>query len=636
MAGSKRDETLQDMAASEPRPAPDFRGGDAPEADAPKPFLPADCPVIPLGVLGSKLVFLDRSHQIQIASPDCRKGEMKLWFGNPWLVQTYPQTTKGGAHTGQFDQDDAQTALVEDCALKGPFNPQGKVLGRGAHAPKQDPDILVLHMGRRVIIANAPDAKGQRGLTIGEQPAGMVKIAGQDVFFPAMDALPAPDRTEAPRSEGEAVLALFQRWNWAEPKAAPLLLLGWVAQGYVCGAMEWRAHAWIPGPTATGKSMLQKHIRVLLSDWCLATADASEAGIRQILGNDTLPVSIDEAEAHDNPEKLANLMNLIKKSSFGDKIVRGGADHKGQEFTAQSAFLLSSVIHATLRGEDRNRIALLELHPLPARPEPLDMEWARWRSTGRKLHRRMIKQWPRFARTLAAYKRVIGEHRFEGRWQDTYGTLLACADLLLFDYAPDAPEVDENDITPVDEPGMSRVREAVAAIMPLLARGRVEARSDVDRAVQYLMSHNLPGAHGKPPEPVGVWLDRALRTVTIHDGDYANGTSADGPNETARDKLKSHGMRVVRYDPDPPKGQRQISDARCDQVGWDSDYLAIAYSSNKSIAEIFARSEWRGDGYRQSLAKLEGTISPHKVRFGGKNSDTAVLVPLKHFRGEEG
>ncbi len=628
--GGNRSRTLQEMRASEPQPAPEFGAEDeGARKDKRKPILPPDSPVVPLGVLGSKLVFLDGIQQIQIAANDCRKGDMKLWFGNEFLLEHFAQLGKGGKKTGQFDQDHAQTALIEDCRAKGPFNPQGKVMGRGAHAPKQDPDMLVLHMGRRVLLANAPDAKGTRGQAVRQVPAGMVRINGKDAFFPAMDALPPPADKSSPKSEAEALLKLFAGWNWAEGKAAPLLLLGWVAQAFICGALDWRAHVWIPGPTASGKSTLQKHIRSLLTDWCLETADASEAAIRQILGNDTLPVSIDEAEGHDNPARLQAVMNLIKKSSSGDKILRGGQDHKGQEFTAQSCFLLSSVIHATLRGEDRNRIALLELRPLKQTDgyAPMEMEWARWRATGRALHRRMVNQWPRFARTLTCYKRAIADQRFEGRWQDTYGTLLACADLARYDYAPDNPIL--ADINPIDEPGMERVHEAVAAIQPLLLRGRTEARTDTERVVQYLASHVLPGAHGQPGEPVGTWLDRAMDTFRHTEGPEA---FTEGPNETARSKLKTAGLRVVSYDP----GRKpMIADALLDETGWESGYLAVAYSTNRSIAQIFEKSEWAGDGYRQSLAKLDGTMGPLKVRFGGKNSDNALLVPLRHFKGEE-
>lgn len=625
------------MAAAEPRLVPDFSGADdAPEADGRQPRLPDGCRVVPLGVYGKSLVFLDRLQQIVMEPPrGCSKGELALWFGDDWLIHEFPQYPKGWKpgddDPEDFHQGKAQMALIHDCQAKGIFKPEGKVFGRGAHRPRHDEEALVLHIGRRVLLANMPDATGQRRKDIIQHPAGMVRIAGHETFYPADDGLPPPATTPATAAEAEEVRALFEKWNWAEPKAAPLLLFGWLAQAFICGWLEWRAHVWLPGPTASGKSSLQKIIRALLGEWVLSTADASEAAIRQILRNDTLPVSIDEAEPHDNPERVQAVMNLMKKASSGDRILRGGADHKGTEFTAQSCFLLSSVMHATLRGEDRNRIALLDMLKLPDNPEPLELELAKWRSTGRRLHRRMIGGIGRFERTLACYKRAIGAQRYEGRWQDTYGTLLACADLLLYDYAPDVDPFAE--VVETDEPGMSRVNQAVMAILPMLAKGRVEARTDTERVSRVLLSHALPGANGNPPEPVGTWLERALSWIDAMDA--ATGTS--GPDNKAREKLKTYGLRVVQLIPDAERttGYR-IEDARTREVAWTDDYLAVAYPTNKGIAEIFQRGDWMGDGYLQSLRKLEGTKGPFKVRFGGRQPDNALLVPLAALSGDEG
>lgn len=626
MAGGKQSR-LDEMRAAEAEPAPDFFGADeAPAWDGGHiPLLPQPCPVVPLGVLGKQLIFLDRHQQIVVEPPrSCSKGELALWFGQDYLIESFPQYPKGykaGDPVEDFNQTKAQMALVEDCSAKQIFNPQGKVLGRGAHRPKADESLLVLHLGRGVLIAR-PDG------TVERHRAGMVKIAGKDVFFPAADSLPPPADKAATRADGEEVLDMLGSWNWIS-KAAPLLMLGWIAQAYACGWLEWRAHIWLVSPTASGKSTLQKRIRALLDDWCLSTADASEAAIRQILGSDTLAVSIDEAEAHDNPEKLQAVMNLMKKGSSGDRILRGSQDHKGVEFTAQSCFLLSSVLHAPFRGEDRNRIALLEMRPLPEDAEPLEMELAKWRSLGRRLHRRIVEQSSRFDRTLAAYKRAIGAQRYTGRWQDTYGTLLACADLLLYDLAPEA--ADDSML----EPGMSRVHEAVTAILPLLALGRSEARTDTERVVQYLLGHPLAGAHGHAPEPVGVWLERAIATK-VTPGQFATDPPEfAGPDEAARKRLMSYGLRVVSV-VDKGKGQIGIEDALLDEEGWSRGYLAVAYSTNKALCGIFERTEWAGGGWLQSLKKIEGSIGGKKVRFNASKPDNALLVPLSAFRGDEG
>lgn len=614
---------LDEMRQAEAQAAPDMLGDmEAPDVEHNGPRLPQPCPVTPLGMLGDKLVFLDGLRQVQMVPPDgARKNTMVAWFGADYLHAHYATDGKERWDTRQSSED-----LIMDCRAKGIFNPQGKVLGRGAHRPLLSSQSLVLHIGREVLVA-------PEGGKLERAPAGMVKLGGKEVFFPAADTLPRPADKGAERAEGEALLDLFTRWNWVEPKAAPLLLLGWVAQAMICGALEWRAHIWLPGPTASGKSSLQKIIRSVIDEhWCLATADATEAAIRQMLNNDTLPVCIDEAEPHDNPERQAAVMNLMKKASSGDKLLRGSSDHKGQEFTARSCFLLSSVMHATMRGEDRNRVALLEMRELPEDVPPLEMELARWNNAGRRLQRRMIEQWPRFERTLALYRREIGTQRFAGRWQDTFGTLLACADLMLFDHAPDYEGLDGFDES-VQEPGMGRVRNAVTAILPLLWKGKVEARTDTERAVLHLLSKPLPGAPGKAAEPVGVWLDRAMKP-SAEDG---MGTL---PNEEARDKLKAHGMRVVQLRPDPDNPDKvRLSDALLNEEGWQCGYLALAYPTNAALQELWRGTDWAGDGYKQSLAKAvhghQTAIMNKKVRFAGSQPDNALLVPLEVFRGDE-
>lgn len=632
-----KSQRLKDMAAAEALEAPDLLGAsDGPEMDGITPYLPQPCPVSPLGILGSQLVFLDGLQQVQLVAADCKKGDMIIWFGIEYLEEYFMNEGKG---QDRWDQRKAQIALNMDCRNRGIFNPVGKVLGRGAHRPQAEEETLVLHIGRHVLIARPEHRPGHHTATITMErhAAGMVRMGGKDLFFPAADSLPAPAAAQAERAEGEALLALLHSWRWVD-EAAPLLLLGWIGQAFICGALDWRAHIWLQGDTACGKSSLQKVVRAVLhSTGIICTADASAAAIRQMLNSDALPVSVDEAEKHDNPERLQELLNLMKKSSSGDTVLRGSADHKAKEFVARSAYLLSSVLRATLRGEDANRIPVLELHKLPENVEPLEMELARWRNTGPRLQRRMVEQWGRFDRTLAIYRRRIGELGYAGRWQDTYGTLLACADLLLYDYAPDDPVLAE--VNPIDEPGISRVRGAVAQTLPMLAKGKVEGRSDTERAIAHLLSKSLPGERGAAAEPVGTWLSRAMDWVP---GEFES--SPQTANDKARDRLKAYGMRVVQIvqKPDPKNPghlKPGIVDAGCGEEGWRSGYLALAYQSNTALQDLWRGTEWSGDGYLQSLRKggtiERPTISPRKIRFNGMSPDNALLVPLDCFRGDE-
>lgn len=610
--------------------APDLRDDDRDDREPDHIIWPPDGPIVPLGISGLRLWLLDASKQLIDCDTRLGKNDMVLMFGGEeWLRQHFPQYRKIDTEKGDkplfevigFDQKSSSSRLTTACQRKGIFSPAGRVFGRGAHSshlPNAEEDRIVLHMGRRVLVAGQADKK-LKPMGLIERPAGEVDGA----FFPAYASLPPPAEQASTAKDAEQLMRVFGQWYWKEKIAAPLLILGMTAQMHICGALSWRSHAWLAAPTASGKSSLLKVIRALHGDWCLHVEDASEAAIRQVLGPDTLPVIIDEAEKDDNPERQRAVMNLAKKASSGAKIIRGGADHKGQEFTAQSCFLFASVLHGLVKGEERNRMAILEMMTVPENVEYDPPDLAHWRVIGRRMHRRMIEQWPRFARTLSEYKRAIWRQGFEGRWQDTFGTLLACADLMLFDLAPsqEEPAMTAQGFPDEEDLRSNRRDLWVRSILPLMVRGKSEARTDVERCIAYLMSRLMPGENGKAPEPIAHWIMQAMTPTD------------DGQLHTkARRRLQSYGLRLVNMQRDADKldGEPPPSTA-----SWENGYLAVAYGTCEPLAEIFKPSEWSQGGWLQSLGKIEGTRRA-KVRFiAGMNADNALCVPLKAFRGED-
>lgn len=628
-------------ASAEAPAAPDMRRrktkAATPDEREPQLFvhLKPDCPVTALGVQGDKVWLLDRFNQLQCFKPDeLRKGVISLIFGQDYALEEWPQMrlVEGTGKkdipprfepNGKVDQDAVQNAIIGACSGKGIFKPQGKVFGRGAHRGRDDDSQILLHMGSKVLISSAKDWRGMAAdIDVSVHRAGAI----EGRYFPADDALQPPAAEASSRDEGESLKNLFTQWYWVEPEIAPLLLLGHVGQMFICGALSWRSHVWLAGSTAAGKSSLQKVIRAIHGDWVLTTEDASEAAIRQLLNNDTLPVMIDEAEAADNPERQRAMMNLAKKSSSGGKILRGGADHKGQEFTAQSCFLFSSVLHAPMLGEDRNRFAILDMMQVPATAKQLDVNpmLAGWRAIGRKMHRRMLEQWPRFEATLTAYKRQIHSHGYMGRWQDTYGTLLACADMLLFDSAPGVG------IRAGESPDRPTEIDWVLKILPMMVRSKTEARSDDERIIAYLQSLTLPGSNGAAPETIGQWIWRAMEPRGAED---ENEAISNPINEVARSRLKNVGLRLVTLDRGRD-GKMKVSGEPIVR-DWASAYLAIAYPTCKPLADLFKGSDWANGGWLQSFGKVQGVEKGLKVRFTPGSSDNAIAIPLVALKGDE-
>lgn len=628
MSGSDLPDAIEvpDLTASD-----EAQGG---ERD--KQWLIQPCPVVPLGIRGSRLFFIDSNYQLIDADTRCNKGDMTLWFGTGYLETHFPQwkENRGKDKANEpflkdgFNQKTSSQALIEECRLKGPFNPQGRMFGRGAHRGREDEDLLVLHSGRKLLLANAPDKRGDRGGPPMAHPPGVMGEA----FYPAAPALMPPAEQAAEVEEGERVHAILEEWLFQDKAASRLLLLGMIGQMFIPGALNWRAHVWLTGPTAAGKSLLQKLIRAILGDWCVESEDASEAGVRQRLGIDALAVLLDEQEPDESGERAKMMIHLARKSSSGSTIIRGSADHKAQEFTGRSAFLFSSILHSPLQGQDRNRIVIMPMEQIPDGKKEPKIDFAEWREIGRRLHRRVVDQWPRFDRTLQAYRTEIFRVGYAGRWQDTYGTLLAFADMLLNDAAPQ-----DDDGNP--DADWNRVEKRVNEVLPIMFKAKQEARTDIERCILHLMASLLPAAPGRHQETVGRWIHRAMEMRERLDH---QDTEID---REARDKLRAHGLRVGRLHNNARPGEKPrmgfeeagviSSSAREeDRPGLYADnMLFIAGATSRPLSDLFRATEWNGGGWLQSLGKIEGAVRGVKCRFAGR-PENALAVPLRVLFGE--
>lgn len=633
--------TLPDMTGSA-APADDREARDLPT----NPFLiylgDDASPITPLGqaTSGSRIVFMDANNALQERDTRLSSNDFVLHAGGEeWLWRIFPRYAKqsekdkaAGKPPVQvgFDHGAAGNALAAACWQKGIFNPEGRVFGRGAHRPRHDEDSLLLHCGNALVLANSADRRNRRRKELVRARAGSF----EGCFYPGGPALPLPDGKAATVDEARELLALLGEWNWVAPDAAKLLLLGWIGQMYICGALGWRAHVWLTGTTAAGKSELQKVIRALASEWAITTEDATPAYIRQKLGLDRLAVLIDEAEADDDAERQQAMLTLARKGSSGGSMGRGGSAHKAQDFTIHSCFVLSSIIHSIKVGQDHNRFAILDMRAIPENKPELQLDLPALRAKGRRLHRRMLDQWTRFDPTLTFYKEAIHAAGFSGRWRNTFGVLLTCADLLLFDEGPKSRwDAATGDV--LEEHG----GEAwVRMVEPLMIRGREEARTDTERAIQALLSALVPGSGGNPPETVARWLNRAVepdrKTIGEHEW-------TEGVNEAARDRLKTYGLRVFlpRDNGMDDKGRKKwgTEELGTGELAWRDGFLAIAGGGHRGMAELMkhAASDLGNGQWVQSFSKADGAIRL-RMRFEKVGTpDYVVALPLRLFGGGE-
>jgi hypothetical protein len=395
-----------------------------------------ECPVVPLGREGGVFHMIDSTGIFRslTARDFSHSGIQDLFSATPnypeWAWPRHGKVKKGAddeplpPRIESFEDDAVRKALFFACAQMGQFSAENKVRGRGAWQLKGGG--MLYHAGEEIWRCEVRD-----GVPIFRcEETGMV----EDHLYPRAPELPAPwdQPMRAADNPAGALLKILRCWHWEKPEVDPVLLLGWIGAGYLSGALDWRPALMLLGDYGTGKSSLHDALKSLFGDALFKSGNASAAGIRQNMRNDARPIALDEMEDEaENARRIREIIQMMRVSSSGDTAYRGGADHKGVEFQLNSAFLMAAINNPIQSPQDVSRVAILRLRPLPpaqAMPDPIDAD-----TCGRKVLARMMAQWHRFPELFAEYSRALAAGGHSKRGFQTYGTLLACADMMLGD-----------------------------------------------------------------------------------------------------------------------------------------------------------------------------------------------------------
>ena len=169
-----------------------------------------------------------------------------------------------------------------------------------------------------------------------------------------------------PVEKSKKLIAITESLFWNTQTNAALLA-GWIALAPICGALNWRPHIYITAEAGSGKSWVLNNIimRCLEGIAINPESSATEAGIRQKLECDALPVVFDEAEAETikAQKNLENILGLARQSSSsgGGQIIKGTAAGKSQTFDINSMFCFSSIGVPIKQHSDQTRISVLTL-----------------------------------------------------------------------------------------------------------------------------------------------------------------------------------------------------------------------------------------------------------------------------------
>ncbi|MEA3036817.1 MAG: hypothetical protein QOH04_2594 [Sphingomonadales bacterium] len=597
--------------------------------------MPAGCPVEPLGTHNNIFYFLTALGELRPLAADKVANKHIVGMFAPftqYLFDEWPRkkeveiTDDAGKVVGSewivtgWRADDVSLELMKVCGARGVWSPRDKVRGRGAH--RDEKGGLILHCGSHVLIG-------------GEWR----KPAQYDGFvYPTAPKIPRPGPDPAARfaidagGEGEqevpvglALLHWLKQWSWARPTIDPILMLGCIAIARFGGAIDWRPVVWLSGEAAAGKSSLMDLIGDLFDGGLLKLESATEAAVRQLLGQDTLPVVLDEAEGEADSRAMDAIIKLARIAASGGNTGKGGADHAGVQFTAKSCFLFSSILIPGLLPQDKSRMAVLELTRLAAGlrtgPRILRADHAaERRALGTALTRRIVDHWGRWERTFDLFSDAlidVGGHK--GRGAKVFATLLAAAHIALDDDDPSAEEL----VMWGGDLAVSRLAEMR------------DADGDDKRVMQHLATSLVQLTGHAAPRMVSEWIGQAAKVVPDRaSGDLAR--DVDEERRKAKEALARIGIGLM----DGSAARRKAGE---DDEGRPRPlpgrtYLVVA-NAHQGLGKLFAESDWKGragavGGWAQSLKRIPGAIANERQRIAGQLL-ACTLVPIEAVWGDE-
>lgn len=462
-----------------------------------------ESPVTPIGFEGSYKYVIDSMGQFRAmkAADFNQVGIQDIYSDAPnypkWMCPRWskPVVDKKGIVTKpseivSFEADDIKEILFQACARQGFFSPNDKMRGRGAWTLRSG--ALVYHAGNAIWRCH----KGK----FSTLPTGM----HEQHLYPRLSALPEPWTEPIGIEDNPAgkLLQTFRKWHWTRPAVDPVLLLGWIGVAFLGGALDWRSACLLLGDRATGKSTLQQAMRDIFGEALFRSADTTAAGIYQAMAHDARPVALDELEPDADARKLDNVVHLMRTSSSGD-IGRRGGPTKGEasEFQMRSAFLFSAINNPLRSAQDMSRVAVLRLLPLDLnqeRPPAVNADTA-----GPMILSLMMQGWgengQNFKNELQRFRAALAQGGHANRGQDTYGTLLACAAILL---GPELSADLDVPLGPDEERAWAELLQADE--LPEVENAKPNWRQCVDRILT---------------TPVAAWRNSSRNTIgrTIHE-----------------------------------------------------------------------------------------------------------------------
>ena len=248
----------------------------------------------------------------------------------------------GKGENNRLDQTKITEYMVSNCIEKGLFNLNKTIRGRGAWL---DDERLIFHNGNVCYVD---------GVEVLPASVDSKYIYVKNTRL--IKNIPAP----ATMDQANKLFNCIENFSW-DSKLAPYFLTGWCVIAGVCGALSWRPHVWVSGVSGCGKSTLFDSIVNKMLDGIAIKREGqvTEAGIRQDIGSDAIPVILDEIEPDNKGTKA--ILFLARVASSGGIVSKGTPSGRSIDFTIRSAFIFGSINTALMEKADISRFTNIML-----------------------------------------------------------------------------------------------------------------------------------------------------------------------------------------------------------------------------------------------------------------------------------
>lgn len=373
----------------------------------------AHTPYRPLGCgVDQSYYYLKASLNQVVALTASQHGRSGLLHLAP--LRYWEGTFHGHTKTATVNWDAAADHLMRECESKGIFSPS-QIRGRGTW---HDDGRIVLHLGDRVHIDGQQLSPRNVKSKYVYEEAPMLAL---DVKKP----LAAKDAVE--------LYNIMKLVPWSESSAR--LASGWIMCAHIGGALRWRPHIWVTGPKGSGKSWVMSDIiqPALGDNMTFIVSESTEAGIRQLLGNDAMPVLFDEAEGEDKraTDRIQRVLALARQASCetGAKIAKGTVGGRALTFQIRSSFAMSSITASLKQEADRSRFCVLDVDRSKYQDRFSELKEAVTRVLTPEFSRRLFARAVSLADTIrdnaSVFAEAVALTLSDRRAGDQYGALLA-------------------------------------------------------------------------------------------------------------------------------------------------------------------------------------------------------------------